>query len=267
MAKSSVRKAGTEVTKLRSSSFCLTAILIVALCSDCIADDTRYHTTLMIKQKGRMLGEALVYISPMGIRMQYSRSKVILVAKAPDWTIYQFCPETKRYMQQAFKGFLTRWNKTNALFGGVEFLGATATKAGNCQMFGLAGEEFKEDEQFALKSAEMWRNHTINGIYPRSFTYRILAPALFPPEEAHILSIMHAVLDLKGIPVAMRCLSREQKTYNFLSTSSMEPTTVAKSKFELQVGFKQVKEESQLTTDLETESALMDLIPNTKTKP
>jgi len=246
---------------------CLAAFCLVLLSSQSLADDTKYHTEILLKQRGRMLGDELVYLSPAGMRAENPHSKVIVVAKAPDWTIYKFCPGTKRFTQEHLQGLTSSLNKTNALFGGLLLIGATTTKVAECRIFGYAGTEYKEDKQFAQKGLAMRKAHNVNGDYPRAFQYRILDPTLFPKEEAHIMSILHAVPDLNGIPVSMRCESYEYTSYNFLTTSSIEPMTLARSQFDLPGGFQRVKEESQLTTDSETESALMNLMSRPTKEP
>lgn len=241
----------------------LSVLLSAAAASAVIAANAgpKYTASIKLRQFSHVNGDETIWISPEGLRVDNPRSHVIYVAKAPDWLVYTYSLETKNYSTTAWDAVRNRITGTAALFGGIVLVKATTKPAGTEQSFGYKLNKFVNDEAFTKKALDMFLTaHTVRASYPQTFTYKTLSPDMFPPQVAHILSAMHDVPDLHGVPLDLSYTSLESKKAKYLTTQEIVPTTLTQPMITLPAGFVKVKDEGTVATGRATQKDMLDFV-------
>jgi hypothetical protein len=225
---------------------------------------TKYTTIIKLRQHSKINGDEVVWLSPTSMRVENPRSHLVWIARAPDWTVYEYSLETKKYFVFPYGHYVNRIAGSQALFGGIVLVNATCTKSGSEQFLDHLVDRYVADAEFQRKGIDMRRTHSVGGNFPKTFVYKTLPVDLFPPQEAHLLACMHAVVDLHAIPLDMTCTSFESKVYKFLSTQEIQPAVLTAAQEELPAGLVRVKTEGSLTSDDATQRDMLDFVEGHK---
>lgn len=224
------------------------------------ADHEKLGKAYRLIQKSHVAGDFEVLVSADGIRITKSKAGLVLVAKKPDWVVYQFSPQTKHFYSDGKRTVSGSGLLTAATAVGSPLLTSVPLrKTGKRDCLGVKAMEYATDQQFTKSQSALYLKHAVNGDSPCIVHYVALDDDSVPAEAASILSDLTGLTSLGHLPLSANYQSVDAKPHPYFSTKVVQMVSARKEDFSLPPGLQKVEREGLVLSDQEDENGLMML--------
>lgn len=177
----------------------------------------------IIRQKSKLLGDLVVYVSTKGVRIDRPRigSSILALNGQSKVTVYN--RQAKRYSEVSVKDFETQEDKRLAMLEGyLEALKMKPVKARKTQNVGgltTCCYELKNKKPYTMKSKKA-RHRVLSMEKQKVFDAQLLTAKPVPMSEG-VQAVVHSVYKLpkvSGLPVSMKTVTDTGTEVNQLAT-------------------------------------------------
>ncbi len=213
-------------------------------------------------QKDDHLGEVTVYLTDAAIRIEDKRIGLVLLSKAPDWSVVAFNSKARKQNTSSLSKFEGFSKIGLAVSGGHYFAGVPLTKSAKQGSFEkYTTNIYVSTREFDLESAKAFRRHPEDPGAIRSATMEVATLNLKQTEkQAAILCKVYSLTRVKEIPIKYTCTDHDGSKTVAMSTSKIEKATLAAALFQMPKGYKEVTSLEAVRIDSEGEGALESML-------
>jgi hypothetical protein len=219
------------------------------------------ETAFKLLQRSQQAGNEVVYLCPLGIRIENQTSSVTTVAAPPEWKICRFNPRNMTFLETPYSQLINKMSIGQVITGNVVLDKATVRKIGQSQFLTFNVDKYSSSVNFETNASNMrHRTHSVSGSFPQTFEMLALPNGFVPPQEAHIASVLYGSPDLPAFVLEITCHAFDAKVYKYVSTKDIRKVSVEPTLFLPPQGYTRVKTESDLVFDLKSNQDIMELV-------
>ncbi len=219
-------------------------------------------TGYKLSQKDDHLGEVTVYLTDSALRIEDKRIGIVLLSKAPDWSVVAFNSRARKKKTAALSKFEGFSKIGLAVSGGHYFAGVPLTKTARQSRFDkFPTSIYVSSRDFDLESAKAFRLHPEDPGAIKCATMEVSTLNLKQTEkQAELLCKVFSLAKVKEIPLKYTCTDHDGSQTDAMSTSKIEKAAFAASLFQMPQGYKEVANMEAVRMDNEGEGALESML-------
>lgn len=198
---------------------------------------------------------------PRGMRDDYLKHNVSMVALPPTWEAYTFNRQTMlcyKAKPSEFTGYL---HPQVAFTTGRSLQSIVSIPCGKSKKFGFKTITFKTPASESKLYLEQYQKTRSKHGAILAVNYEITRDLALPEAVSSLLAETFGILNKNGFPVEITYKNVSEDEHNYLNTSKLAPTKINMQDFELPKGLKFVSNINRVfnnTDGLDAEKYLMD---------
>jgi hypothetical protein len=245
------------------SSACV-AIIVLTQFAACVLAKSNSKVWLL-KQSGLIMGAYDVYVSDAGLRAHSLKSKLVIIAKPPDWRIIAYNADAKT----TWTGSIDQFHPTAS---GQRFLTmASGIPALNAAILpqhreytelGLKGIQFYTDTHWEEAQKALLRRNLITKDYPAQATYFGATSIAKVAPPCKILEHLFDVPSKGLVPIAYRFKKLSDGKQDVLTTLSAKEIVPPVDWLDVPKGLRKVATMEEVNRDLGAQQGIDQMLDN-----
>lgn len=208
-----------------------------------------------------MAGQAVVKLVPNALKVNFPKSSMVLVSRAPKWDVEVFNASARTKFTRPLSKF-TGFSRTGfAIAVGFYYSNIELSKCQKCTRYlDQDTNTYRASDRYLKEMREnLKRDNTMRGS-ARQATVLTGRAWPFPRQEGIILSRLYGLAEITEIPLKYEVVDQDAHKKIGLSTSAMSKTNIADSEFVLPTNLKPVSTMEAVQMDREGENGLQSLL-------
>jgi len=248
---------------IRRLLWCIfTSALVFRFLPDAKANDWK------LVQMCRDTGETDVFVSDKGVKVETRRTRITIICKAPDWTVYVFSNLTKKMIKLDLAHYDGQFHMVYTVFGNPNFTSLPLHKFEESKYLNLPIVKFHTLPDFAINQINAYHKRAFSAIFPKYAEFWMAPTVSHQKKICSVLARNYGCPDLNAVPIQLtwETVANDPKQTQ-LRTIKCEPTTLADKDFDVPKGYKSVKEYQYLnphTSEGSSDALLYDALKGFK---
>ncbi len=213
-----------------------------------------------LEQHSIVSGDMEVVVNATNLKVLYKNSHTVILAKAPEWTVYKYNLVTKKYCIIPLSKFTSSISTTRTVMSGTSFSDVTVQKVAPRPYKKFTEMVYKTGPDHLSKALKQYKSRDVTGDYPASMTIEGLVNPNCSKEAIKLVNIIYSLPKISELPVAAAATGIDQHPYVYLSTSSVEEVPSNPNTFMAPANFKKVDAESKLNEDSELNENFLEFM-------